>query len=99
MSTAAPGASAGRDPYKVVALASSAGGISALTHVLGVLPPDFPVPVLVVQHLDPRHETVLAEVLGRRTPLTVKLAEAGEPVCSGVVFVAPPDFHLLVDDR
>ena len=99
MSTAAPGASAGRDPYEVVALASSAGGIAALTRVLGVLPQEFPVPVLVVQHLDPRHETVLAEVLGRRTPLAVKLAEAGEPACPGVVYVAPPDFHLLVDDR
>lgn len=99
MSTAAPGASAGRDPYELVALASSAGGITALTHVLGVLPTDFPVPILVVQHLDPRHETVLAEVLGRRTPLAVKLAEAGESVRPGVVYVAPPDFHLLVDDR
>lgn len=54
-------------------------------------------PVLLVQHLDPRHRTLLAEVLARRTALHVKLAEAGEHVRPGTVYVAPPDRHLLVD--
>ncbi|WP_320784795.1 chemotaxis protein CheB [Streptomyces sp. CRN 30] len=83
--------------FTVVAIASSAGGIQALSALLGALPPELPVPVLVVQHLDPRHRTVLAEVLDRRTGLHVKLAEAGERVRRGVVYVAPPDRHLLVD--
>lgn len=82
--------------YAVVALAASAGGITALTRVLGELPIRFPVPVLVVQHLDPRHETVIADVLGRRTKLQVKLAESEERVQPGVVYVAPPNRHLLV---
>lgn len=97
MSAASPEPGAAREPYEVVALASSAGGITALTRVLGQLPAEFPVPVLVVQHLDPRHDTVLAEVLGRRTRLMVKLAEAGETTRPGVVYIAPPDHHLLVD--
>ena len=50
-------------PYGVVAIAASAGGITALGRVLGGLPGGFPVPVLIVQHLDPRHKTVIAEVL------------------------------------
>jgi len=49
-----------------------------------------------VQHLDPRHETVIADVLGRRVALRVKLAEAGELARPGTVYVAPPDRHLLV---
>ncbi|MFJ2771395.1 chemotaxis protein CheB [Streptomyces sp. NPDC087300] len=83
-------------PYAIVAVASSAGGIQGLTTLLGALGPDLPVPVLVVQHLDPRHRTVIADVLGRRTALAVKLAEAGERARPGTVHIAPPDRHLLI---
>ena len=86
----------GDERYDVVAVASSAGGITALSQLLGALPTDLPVPVLVVQHLDRRHETVLAQVLARRTPMLVKLAEAGERAEPGTVYVAPPNRHLLV---
>lgn len=80
----------------MVAVASSAGGIHGLCTLLGTLEADLPVPVLVVQHLDRRHRTVIAEVLGRRTPLDVKLAEDRERTRPGTVYVAPPDRHLLV---
>ena len=80
----------------MVAVAASAGGIQALSTLVGALPADFPVPVLIVQHLDPRHETTLAAILGRRTSLRVKLAEEGEHAERGTVHVAPPDRHLLV---
>lgn len=83
-------------PYAVVAVASSAGGIQGLGALLGGLGPDLPVPVLVVQHLDPRHRTLLAQVLARRTELHVKLAEDQESVAAGTVYLAPPDRHLLV---
>jgi two-component system chemotaxis response regulator CheB len=85
-----------RGRHDIVAVASSAGGISALSQLLGALPAGFPVPVLVVQHLDRKHETLLAQVLARRTRLPVKLAEAGERAEAGTVYVAPPNRHLLV---
>jgi two-component system chemotaxis response regulator CheB len=85
--------------FEVVALAASAGGVAALTAVLGALPADLPVPVLVVQHLDPRHETVLAEILDRRTGLTVRLASDGDVAKPRTVYVAPPNRHLLVDEH
>ncbi|WP_069165229.1 chemotaxis protein CheB [Nocardia altamirensis] len=85
------------DQYSVVAIASSAGGITALFTVFGALPAELPVPVLVVQHLDPRHKTVLAELLARRTALRVRLATAGEPIEPGNVYIAPPNYHLLVE--
>ncbi|MFD8396473.1 chemotaxis protein CheB [Streptomyces sp. NPDC059680] len=85
------------DGYSIIAVASSAGGIQGLSEFLGALDCDLAVPVLVVQHLDPRHHTVLAEILGRRTALRVKLAEAEERVLPGTVYLAPPDRHLLVD--
>jgi two-component system chemotaxis response regulator CheB len=84
------------EEYAVVAVASSAGGIHALIDLLGRIGSDFPVPMLVVQHLDPRHQTVIADVLSRRTELHVKLAEANEIARAGTVYIAPPDRHLLV---
>ena len=83
--------------FDVVAIASSAGGLAALTMVLSSLPDDLPVACLVVQHLDPRHRSLMAEILSRRTPLEVKQAEEGDEVTSGIVYIAPPDQHLLAN--
>src|SRR5215472_6757036 len=85
------------EPYGIVAIAASAGGITALGRVLGGLPKEFPVPVVVVQHLDPRHKTIIAEVLGRRAKLPVVLASDGERADAGMIYVAPPNHHLLVE--
>jgi two-component system, chemotaxis family, protein-glutamate methylesterase/glutaminase len=79
-----------------VALAASAGGLAALTHVLSSLPAGFAAPLLVVLHVDPRHRSWLAEILGRRTALTVTQVRGGERIAAGNVYVAPPDHHLLV---
>jgi len=84
-------------PYGIVAIAASAGGITALGHVLSGLPAEFPVPVVIVQHLDPRHKTIIAEVLGRRARLPVKLAQEGEHAKAGTIYIAPPNHHLLVE--
>jgi two-component system, chemotaxis family, protein-glutamate methylesterase/glutaminase len=85
------------DPFAVVAMAASAGGLAALSRVLGALPRDFPVPIVVVQHLDRRHRSLMAEILGRRTALSVRQAEEGDELTPGVVFIAPPDNHVLVN--
>lgn len=84
------------EPYSIVAIAASAGGITALGRVLGGLPSGFGVPVVIVQHLDPRHKTVIAEVLGRRAKMPVRLARDGERTEAGTIYVAPPNHHLLV---
>lgn len=87
----------GDGAFDVVACASSAGGLNALSELLARLPPDFPGAVLVVQHLDPRHRSLMADILARRTALRVKQAEAGERLEAGTVYIAPPNRHLLVD--
>jgi two-component system chemotaxis response regulator CheB len=86
-----------RPGFDVVALAASAGGLNALTHVLGALPRDFPAALVVVQHLDRRHRSLMAELLNRRTQLPVKEAEEGEKIEAGHAYTAPPDRHLLVN--
>jgi two-component system chemotaxis response regulator CheB len=87
------------EPYGIVAIAASAGGIAALSRVLGGLPAGFAVPVVVVQHLDPRHKTIIAEVLGRRAKLPVQLASDGQRAKPGTIYVAPPNRHLLVEGQ
>jgi two-component system, chemotaxis family, protein-glutamate methylesterase/glutaminase len=83
--------------FDVVAIAASAGGLNALGLVLSGLPEFFPAAVLVVQHLDPRHPSFMADILKRRTALQVKEAEEGERLKLGTVFIAPPNRHLLVN--
>jgi two-component system chemotaxis response regulator CheB len=78
-------------------MAASAGGLSALSRILASLPADFPAVTLVVQHLDPRHRSLMADILSRRTSLRVKQAEDGDCLQPATVFIAPPNRHLLVN--
>jgi two-component system, chemotaxis family, protein-glutamate methylesterase/glutaminase len=83
--------------YDVIAMAASAGGIAALGEVLAGLPAGFPASIVVVQHLDPRHRSLMANILRRRTGLQVVQASEGDRIAAGTVFIAPPDRHLLVN--
>lgn len=85
------------DGFAIVALAASAGGLNALSHVLAALPGDFPAAVVVVQHIDPRHRSLMPEILRKRTHLAVSEAREGERVAPGHVYMAPPNRHLLVN--
>ena len=84
-------------PYDIVAVAASAGGLTALGRLLGGLPEDFPATIVVVQHLDPRHHSLMAEILSRRTGLQVREAKEGDSLHLHTVYIAPPDYHLLVN--
>jgi two-component system chemotaxis response regulator CheB len=83
--------------FEIVALAASAGGLRALTEVLATLPTDFAAALVVVQHLDPRHRSLMAEILRRRTALRVQEAHEGDAIQPGLAYIAPPDHHLLVN--
>jgi two-component system, chemotaxis family, protein-glutamate methylesterase/glutaminase len=83
--------------FEIVALAASAGGLSAISNVLKRLPANFPVAIAIVQHLAPAHPSLMAEILSRKTSLQVKQAEEGEPITVGSVYIAPPNHHLLVN--
>ena len=83
--------------FDIIAIAASAGGLSAVRQLLAALPGDFPAAIVVVQHLDPRHRSLMAEILSRRTNLRVKEAQDGERLDAGTVYIAPPNRHLLVN--
>jgi two-component system chemotaxis response regulator CheB len=80
----------------LVAIATSTGGPAALHRLLSGLPSDFPAPILVVQHNAPGFMNGLVAWLGGGSGLTVKVAEQGEPLRPGTVYLAPDDRHLGV---
>lgn len=82
--------------HEIIVVGSSAGGIEALAELVRDLPADLPAAVVVVQHLSPRHPSLLPEILARRGPLPASHATDGEPIRAGRIVVAPPDFHLIV---
>jgi two-component system, chemotaxis family, protein-glutamate methylesterase/glutaminase len=80
----------------VVAIATSTGGPAALHRIFSELPADFPLPILVVQHIALGFAEGMARWLDSVTPLKVKVAEDGEPLKPGTVYVAADDRHLGV---
>jgi two-component system chemotaxis response regulator CheB len=91
------GRNASAKVFDVVAMASSAGGLAALTEVLSGLPKDFPVAVVVVQHLDRKHRSVMADILSKRTGHKVVEAKEGDTLQHCLIYIAPPDQHMLVN--
>jgi two-component system chemotaxis response regulator CheB len=65
--------------------------------MLSALPANFPGAVVIVQHLDPRHRSLMAEILNRHAPLLVEEARGGELLTSGAIYIALPNQHLLVN--
>ncbi len=94
MTTVAPLPSAS---FPVIAIAASAGGLSALTLLLSSLSPDLHAALVMVQHLDPRHPSLMAEILTRKSAVNVRQAVNGDRLQPDTAFIAPPDHHLLVN--
>lgn len=83
-------------PAEVVAIAASTGGPAAIHRILTALPADFPVPILVVQHISRGFSPGFAGWLDKASAVHVKLAEEAEPLRPGTVYVAGDDRHLEV---
>jgi two-component system chemotaxis response regulator CheB len=80
----------------VIALVASAGGLDALSRVLGGLPAEMPAAVVALMHVDPQRASRLAEILDQRSALPVTWARDGMELRAGRVLVAPPGRHLLI---
>lgn len=81
---------------KLVAIGVSTGGPTALGAIIPQFPPDFPLPILIVQHMPPLFTRLLAERLQGGTKLRVEEAVEGAPVVAGRVWIAPGDYHMGV---
>ena len=84
-------------PPAAVVIGASAGALEALTSILPLLPPEFPLPILVVVHIPPDKRSVLAHLFEAKCQVRVMEVEDKEPIKPGTVYFAPPDYHLLVE--
>jgi two-component system chemotaxis response regulator CheB len=87
---------AGASRYAVAALGTSTGGPVALKTVLSSLPHDFPLPIVVVQHMPPVFTKAFAQRLDSCCSVRVKEAEDGDAIARGRVLIAPGDQHMVV---
>ena len=85
-------------PVRAIVIGASAGGVEAIGTLLPALPPRLQVPVFIVLHLPRERPSLLASIFQLKCPLPVKEASDKEPVAPGTVYVAPPDYHLLIDE-
>jgi two-component system chemotaxis response regulator CheB len=81
----------------MVVVGASAGGLQAVSVVIRALPVDFPLPVVLVQHRSRDSTDVLAEILQDAAAVPVCEVDDKAPVVPGHVFVAPADYHLLIE--
>lgn len=83
----------------IVVIGTSTGGLKALQTLLSGLPADFPLPVVIVQHRGSGSDNGLCEFLGQASNLPVSEPEDKEAVLPGRVYLAPRDYHLLIENR
>ncbi len=84
--------------YQLIVIGGSAGSTTALLELLPVFPADYPLPIVVVQHLHPLQEGYFVERFAQTCALTVKEADDKEPIKAAHVYFAPPNYHLLIED-
>ncbi|MBF0458141.1 MAG: chemotaxis protein CheB [Nitrospirae bacterium] len=84
--------------YEAVVIGASAGGLDALKTLLTHLPNDFSLPIAVVLHLHRNTKGELINVLQKGTRLNVNYAQDKKRIQKGYLYIAPPDYHLLIED-
>ena len=83
--------------HEIIVVGTSWGGLSALHQLIAGLPREFAIPVVAVQHRHTQSGQMLSTLLQDRTSLGVCEVEDKAPIRAGNVYIAPPDYHLLID--
>jgi two-component system CheB/CheR fusion protein len=89
-------AAADQKPHYIAGIGASAGGLEALTLLVGALPAGLNCTFAIVQHLSPHYRSMMVELIGRETSMQVKAVEDGEVPRPGLIYIAPPKWNLLL---
>src|SRR6185312_9103675 len=92
------GAADGSGTFPIVGIGASAGGLEACRKLVGAVPVGSGMALILIQHLDPTHESMMAELLAGSTPMTVRQASEGMPIERDHLYVIPPGTYLSVAD-
>jgi two-component system, chemotaxis family, protein-glutamate methylesterase/glutaminase len=83
--------------YEAIVIGVSSGGLSALKILVSRLPKDFNTPIIIVQHINPLSESQWIKLLNGKSNLEIKEADEKESIEPGNVYIAPPNYHLLIE--
>lgn len=83
--------------YEAIVIGVSSGGMSALKFIFSTLPADFNVPIIIVQHISSRTDSQWIKLLDDNSNLYIKEADEKEKIKNGTVYIAPPNYHLLIE--
>lgn len=83
--------------FEAIVVGTSAGGLRALSVLLSDLPAAYPFSLIIVQHRAKSEGSLLEEILQQRTRLRIKQADEKEYIVKSTIYVAPPDYHLMVE--
>lgn len=84
--------------YKAIVIGTSYGGLEALKVILPQLDEGFPLPLIIVLHIGDHNNDLFIDYMNSVCALEVKEAESHEPIRPGVIYFAPPNYHLLIED-
>lgn len=84
--------------FKAIVIGASAGGMYVMFDILEQLPVNYPLPIIIVQHRIKDQRTLLEEVLQSKFKLPVLQADEKQEIKAGAIYVAPPDYHLLIEN-
>ncbi len=84
--------------FPLIAIGASTGGPTALAELLKLLPADIPAAIVIIQHIDEKFSSNLAQWLGTQTDIPVELATAGQEIVAGKVFLAAGSGHLILNE-
>jgi two-component system chemotaxis response regulator CheB len=85
------------DTHRLVVIGASSGGINAVRAIARALPGDFAAAICVAIHIPPESPSILPEIIGRAGPLASVTPHDGVRLQRGLIYVAPPDHHLVVE--
>lgn len=85
--------------YEAIVIGLSSGGMEAMKFLFSGLPVEFSIPIIVVQHMSPRSDSQWISVVKKNFQLEFKEVDEKEPIRSGHIYIAPPNYHLLVEEN
>jgi two-component system chemotaxis response regulator CheB len=85
--------------YEAIVIGVSSGGMNAMKVIFKLLPMDFNIPIIIVQHVSPRSDNQWINLLNDKSNLYIKEADEKEKIENGTVYIAPSNYHLLVESN
>jgi two-component system chemotaxis response regulator CheB len=83
--------------YEAIVIGVSSGGMNALKFIFSVLPEDFSIPIIIVQHIGSQSENLWISLLNDKSNLYIKEADEKESIEQGKVYIAPSNYHLMIE--